>query len=220
MRTPMRASLVFCVLGWGCSDFATKAGQDNEGSTSADGGDTDTDETDTGIPQDLGVYWALDADLSVVDGGIDLDGSEIRLRRLRNLAESCLDQVSLSSAEAVEPLPHETIWSWWEVDWPVDDLNCFPEGQGAANLPLRVGFGLLHPEIVAALPSSSLVAAPEGTAGLLGAYLQLADDDRLLVFGAAGSEAAWAGSGTDAEPGVVGDGVWWLRSVYSLPLTW
>lgn len=220
MRTSLLASLAVGLAGSGCSEFGTKSQANDEGSTSADGGENDTGETDTGVPQDLGVYWALDADLSVVDGVIELDSASIRLRRLRNLAESCLDTVSPTSALAVEPLPHETVWTWWELQWSVDGLDCFPDGQGAANLPVRIGFGLLHSEIVAALPSSSLVQAPDTTAGLLGAYLQLPDDERLLVFGAAGSEAAWAGSGSDEEPGIVVDGLWWVRSVYSLPLTW
>lgn len=219
MRALLLASLG-AVLSSGCGGAGDKSSFGDNGGTSTDSTTSDGGSTDTGEEPDLGQYWALDADLLVAEGQVDTTGSELRVRRLRDLEESCLDVTTLSEAEVVGELPHETIWTWWELGWEADDLGCFAEGVGAGNEPVRLGFGLLHPEIVAALPSSRLVDAPDGTAGLLGAYLQLPGDDRLFVFGAAGSEQAWAGEGVELAEGEVPDGMWWVRSIYSLPLTW
>lgn len=218
-RSTMEALALVGILS-GCAGFEVSKGLDDVGgdggaSTGADTGDTGGSE-----PQELGQWWALDADLVLAKGQIELGSSSLRLRRLHELEERCLEIEPLVVADRLADPESEWVWAWWRLDWSVEELDCFQEGQGAARAPVGFGLGALHPELRAALPGSLLVQVEGGGDALLGAYLMLPDDDRLLVYGVAGTEDAFAGAGEALTEGVLPDGALRVRTVFALPLEW
>lgn len=219
-RGSTRGALVLMGLLSGCAGFEADKGLDDvEGDGGASSG-SDTGDTGGSEPQDLGQWWAMDADLGLAKGQIELASSSLRLRRLHELEERCLELEPLVAADRLADPESEWVWAWWRLDWSVDELDCFREGQGAARAPVGFGLGALHPELRAALPGSRLVEVEGDGDALLGAYLMLPDDERLLVYGVAGTEDAFAGAGEALTEGVLPDGALAVRTVFALPLEW
>lgn len=188
----------------------------------ADGGSTNTDSgSDDGGTDTLdGAWWLVDGQVVVVGGAPLADGSSLVFTRRSGDESTCQDSVSPTALTPAEALPHETVFTWWKVEWEPTAITCFGAGEGAARQPLMLGVGQMHPEIEAVLPSLLGETDAAAVGHLNGAYLQLPDDDRLLVFGVIGPESAWAGEGDPASAAPLADGTWLLRSAYSLPLSW
>lgn len=192
------------------------------GSLTGETGDLDSGNgtADGGTDVEMGTYWTVDADLVVVEGVVDAASSTLWLGRRRNSSETCADQVVPLSVTPVEPLPHASVYTWWEVSWNPTALICFSEGEGGWNQPLLLGVGEMHAEIAAIVETLDEVQVQGAAAQLNATYARLPGDDRLLVYGAAGLEQAWAGEGKAATSGPLEDGTWLIRTLYSFPLTW
>lgn len=221
MGARRRAAALAWILGLlGACSPGAKDG-DDDGSY-LDGGSLDTDSgpTDGGVDEPDGTWWLLDGLLVVRDGAPQ--GAETTLTFSRRAGDetTCQDTVSPSSMVDAGQVPHTSVFTWWRVEWEPEQIACFGDGEGASRQPILLGVGEMHPEIEAVLPSLLGQGDAATAAHLNGAYLQLPGDDRLLVFGAIGPEAAWAGEGKPATAAPLADGTWILRAAYSLPLTW
>ncbi|MCB9777793.1 MAG: hypothetical protein H6742_04455 [Alphaproteobacteria bacterium] len=210
----MRALALGVLFAAGCSGMADKAGADDSQDVDPGGGDT----ADGGGDVDSGEspeWWRLEADLWVEDGVPVLDETVLRLSVL--LGTDCVDELAADSVVVLDDLPHETVYTWWELALPADGWSCLAAGEGPRPGPIRLGVGAMHPEVLAVLGSMADVEG-DASSSLNGAYLQLPDSDELLVFGAAGPEAAWAGEGTAVVDGTLETGSWWVRTAYSFPM--
>ena len=213
---------------WSAALLVTTAcspGAKDAGDAGLDGDTTDLDDTggsvdDGGSSTDPGSWWLLDATLVISEGELQADGSSLSFIRRSGAETTCQDVLSPVSVAAITPLPHESVYTWWQVDWDTSAVTCFVDGEGATRSPLLLGVGAMHPEIEAVLPSLLGTTDSEVALHLNGAYARLPEDDQLLVFGAVGLQSAWAGEGEPAVAAPLADGTWVLRSAYSLPLTW
>lgn len=213
-------AMALALLTTACADGSVGDGAESGASDGGDDGSVDDTASDAGTDEDMGTYWSLDADLLIEGGLVDAERSTIYLGRRRSGEQTCVDEVVPASVVAIEELPHETVLTWWEITWGVDALLCFEGGKGGASQPVLLGVGLMHPEIEAVVDSVEDVSDPQAAQALNGAYVQLAGDERLLVYGAAGPDLAWVGKGKPATSAPLSDGLWLVRTAYSLPLSW
>lgn len=179
------------------------------------GPDTGDDGEDTG---DLTRSWLLEADLALVDGAPDPASSVLRLSRRVEGTVDCVDAVGLTLVEAVAPVPHDSVLAWWSVDWDGGALSCFAADSGPGAGHALIGIGVMHPEVEALLGRLEQVTADGAAASLNAAYATLDGDERLLVYGAAGTEQAYAGQGVAASQEPLADGTWLVRAVYPFAL--
>lgn len=210
----MRLIALVALFATGCSGMASDdAGQEADDGD-ASGGDTGAADgsIDTGAEPE---WWRLEADLELVDGLPVAESSVLRLSVL--LGTDCVDEVVPMSVVAVEELPHETIYTWWELALPEDGWVCLGVDEGPRPGPLLVGIGAMHPEVQAVLGSMTDVQG-DAAESLNGAYAQLPGSDQLLVFGAAGPADAWTGDGVASTGAPLADGTWWVRTAYSFPM--
>lgn len=208
---------------WLFAVLAGCAGENNfdvmEPDTGEATGSGDEDTGDGGEQSETArAYWALDADLAMVDGLPLLEGSTLGFTRREEGVDDCVDSVAPSAVLAKEALPHESVYTWWQLDWDPSGLSCFSSGEAPTRGSILLGVGAMHVEVQALIGRLDEVDDAAVAASLNGAYATLPGDGRLLVFGAAGPPEAYSGEVQPAEAAPLADGGWWVRAVYPFNL--
>ena len=212
-------SLLLSLLG-GCSAAKNSAlGTADTGADDAVGGGLDSDPGDTAedgdtAPDGAAQWWLLEAAL-VLEAGQPTAASTLRILPLdAEGAVICTPDVPSAVVSAsTEESPHETILSWWRLTLALPTSLC-----DGSPVPLDtvvyLGIGQPHPDILAAMGS---VEGLDPALPLNGAFLSRSSPaEELLVFGVAGPEVAFKGSGSVADAVPLADGTWLVRSVYWL----
>jgi len=216
----MRLWTVMTVLAGCASSKADMALSRNGESASAnDAGEMTED--DGGLPQAAQpVAWELNGEIVLDADVIEEDDSMLSVRMLSSdRSVLCEADVSVETATTMDPsrYPEETLVGWWRVF--VDEPKaggCFGEDYDfPVPVPMLLGIGPMHPEIVAAVGANADV---DNIDGLNGAYASMDGGDTLWVFGVIGTDDAFLGQSGPEESAPLSDGVWNLEAVYSFPL--
>lgn len=207
----MRTLLLVLLLGCGGGKDAALGHADSAEIDEDTGARTDTDTGLDGAGEPS--WWTLRADITLKKGLPVADSASLQVALLDGLlATICEAEVSLKAAADTES-PDPAIYAWWRVT-PILPTDCDEAGL-VLPAELLVGVGELHPDIQARLITSG--AADPAT--LNGAYASLDGGKTLLVYGAAGPDAAWAGEGSPADLAPLDDGRWSLRPVFSFKVS-
>ena len=206
---------VLLCAGVGCasgSEDQRRLTNEEGGEPSADGDDADTAVDESS--QAEAVWWRLSADLDIAAGEISAGRSSFGAEILdEERYVICSVSASLASGVRESEPPHETIFDWWTVsveDWGdgcMGDLDI-------ASLPVefQIGLGEMHPEILAVL--DNLVQAEDGSEQILhGAFASFDSSESLLVFGAGGTTADFAGESSEEEESGL-SGAYFIHPLY------
>ena len=123
----------------------------------------------------------------------------------------CRESVSISSVTRSSSLPDPAVLVWWQIDRGEFSGDCVDVAQ---PLPasVYVGVGAVHPEIEAVMGVVEEAAGVEDR--LNGAYASLDTGVTTYVYGLAGTEAAWAGTGDALDSAQLSDETWLVRAIY------
>jgi len=216
----MRLGAVVWILSIGCSagkaDRAIDSGA-AEPAIDADEGTFDGDDPSTEVAP---LAWELGGQL-ILDSDVIVEGtSQLEIRLIgEDLSVLCDDIVEVETATAMNAsqYPESTLVGWWRIFVGDPTPNgCFTdEYEFPVPVPLLVGIGPMHPEIVAAVgavPSLGDVDA------LNGVYTSMDGGETVWVFGVIGTQDAYDGIAGPEESAPLSDGAWTIEPVYSFPL--
>jgi hypothetical protein len=190
-----------------CADYSLSKG-DAAAYETADtaAADTAVDEGDTAevvVPD----HWTPRGRLSIVDGAAVPDGAELFVDTVRvsDGAVVCAAPYDTGLLIAATP-PDPSLYQWWS------GAVAAPDGCEGAPGTLSVGIGPLLPDLRARLGALGLEAAADA---LYGAYVSTGGTT-VWAFGAAGTEAAYAGEGVADSP--PDDGAYVMVPLYAVAL--
>lgn len=216
----MRLGAVVWILSVGCS--AGKADRRTDSGIADPSFDPEGDMDEGEDPSaevvplawELGGQLALDSDL-IVEGDSKL---EIRLIG-EDLSVLCDDTVEIETATAMDATqyPESTLVGWWRIFVGDPTPNgCFTEDfEFPVPVPMLIGIGPMHPEIVAAVGAIPGLGSVDS---LNGVYTSMDGGETVWVFGVIGTMEAYSGLDGPAESAPLSDGTWTIEPVYSLPL--
>ncbi len=176
------------------------------GENSEDTGDQDSDEDTASSP----VWWTLTATVPV-EAGEAVKGGVITTRFLDEGGEVLCEDAHPITAISEEDSPYEDVYAWWSISVEASSKGC---DASPLPVPLLLGVGAMHPEIAAGLDTVDAVSSGS-SASLNSAYASLDGLESLLVFGVAGTAAAYKGEGVAADAAPLADGEWRIEPVYS-----
>ena len=213
--------LMLC-LATACSDMADDA-QEADGDGAATGADTGggadagggaDGAEDTGPVIEAAAWWRLRSHIVVVGGAPQSSGGQLEVSsydgalNLRCDATASIARVS----ELVASEPELVVW--WQVVAGEWSGTCVDWEQPVPVASVQLGVGEMHPEIIAVL--DTVEGASAGSDGSLnGAYARVESAGDIVVFGAAGLPAGFAGTGTPADAAPLADGTWTFAPAYS-----
>jgi hypothetical protein len=203
-------------------NFSERQPDDPDAAGETDDGDA-TDEPYLG-PH----FFALNAEIEVVSGAIDPEESSLTLTWYNAQAtpygtkSSCAPSLEDAAPGPTTELASELFGFWQLSVVAADDDPCpwslpSPAAAGDAEVPqLVLGVGPLDPRLGPALDA----AEAEPDASVYGLYTLLPgpEGDRLLTFGAAGTQGNWDGSDLAVEAPPLPDGRYELRTLVLLPV--
>jgi hypothetical protein len=207
-------AVVLCVA-LGCASGSE--GRSNWTDEDGDEPETAGDDADTALDESSeaeAVWWRLSADLDIAAGEIIAERSSISAEILdEERFVICSVSASVASGARESELPHETIFEWWTVS--VEDWGDGCSGTlDLSSLPVefQLGLGEMHPEILAVL--DNLVQAEDGSEQVLhGAFASFDFSESLLVFGAGGTTADFAGESSDEDESGL-SGTYFIHPLY------
>ncbi|MFK7926577.1 MAG: hypothetical protein AB8H79_00195 [Myxococcota bacterium] len=226
--------LLLAVALAGCSDGEANRAVDDlndDGNGNTDALDTD----DTAIPETYSgpSFWSLGGIISLEDGTPSLTQTTLEASFFDSSAqpwqEDELDewQCGLSITEAVsgpaELLDGEPLVGWWQLSVDAEnDEGCpwtvpSPQAVGDTELSqLVIGFGPLDPRLLPSLQAAGL----DPSLDLYGLYALHpgSDGDAVYVFGVAGTDEQFAGTGTTTDEAPLLAGEYRIQTLALLPV--
>jgi hypothetical protein len=216
VRTLVLGALIFFGCSAGSEGSKVSADYDSgSGSPGIDEGE-DRDPAEEEEP----LAWELSGHLVLATDVIVEADSQLQVRLLgAERALLCEASVQIETATAMDAAqyPESELVGWWRlfVESPSAE-GCFGEQFAfPVPVPMLLGVGPLHPEIIAAVGADDSL----GTVSTLNSvYASMDGGDTVWVFGVIGTEQAYSGESGPELSAPLSDGAWQFQSVYSFPL--
>jgi hypothetical protein len=216
----MRLGAVVWILSIGCGAGKADRALDSGLADPAIDAGADLEDGDDNLAEVAPLAWELSGQLTL-DSDVIVEGeSKLEIQLIgEDLTVLCDDTVEVETATAMDAsqYPESTLLGWWRIfvgdptpNGCFTDLYEFP-----VPVPMLIGIGPMHPEIVAAVgavPSLGDVDA------LNGVYTSMDGGETVWVFGVIGTQDAYDGFAGPEESAPLSDGAWTIEPVYSFPL--
>jgi len=216
----MRLWAVMWVIGAGCAASKSDEDRSGVGMSAAEEGSAGDDLDEGGFDVEDPVAWELAGQVVLDTDVIVEDESVLRIRLLTDEREVlCESTAVIETATAMDAsqYPEDTLVGWWRffVEGPKPD-GCFAEEYDfPVPVPMLLGIGPMHPEIIAAVGADPDLGSVDS---LNGVYASMDGGETIWVFGVIGTDAAYDGTAGPEDSAPLSDGVWSIEPVYSFPL--
>ena len=171
-------------------------------------------------PEEAPATWEISGQIVLDSDVVVEDSSSLSVRLLSETRQVlCEANTVIETATAMDATqyPDEALLGWWRLFVePSSSESCFSTTYTfPVPVPMMLGIGAMHPEILAAAGADESLG---DISGLNGAYASMDGGDTVWVFGVIGTELAFEGGLDPEESAPLSDGKWLIEPVYSFPL--